>query len=90
MERYALLCKGDVQGVGFRYFVHRVAQRMNLTGFVINLDDGDVAIEVQGPVDQLADFTRTIKAGNGYSRLTRLEIKLIPNVDLENSFAIRF
>lgn len=50
------LVRGRVQGVGFRAFVERAARRLDLTGYVRNLDDGSVEIYAVGPsesVDQL-------------------------------------
>lgn len=46
---------GQVQGVGFRPFVYRLAQKRALTGFVRN-DTRGVYIEAQGPVEKMADF----------------------------------
>ncbi len=46
---------GQVQGVGFRPFVYRLAQRFNLTGSVRN-DSTGVALEVQGLSEDLDAF----------------------------------
>ncbi len=55
MHRLHVHIKGVVQGVGFRPFVHSLAERFNLTGWVIN-DSRGVGIEVDGPVDSLESF----------------------------------
>ena len=47
MERRAILVRGIVQGVGFRPFVFKLAERLHLHGFVRN-QTGDVQIEVEG------------------------------------------
>ncbi len=47
IHRKRLLVTGQVQGVGFRPFVYRLAAEMNLTGWVLN-DASGVTIEVQG------------------------------------------
>ncbi len=52
---------GVVQGVGFRPFVYRLAQRYHLTGWVRNASSG-VDIEVDGLAGALADFTRALRA----------------------------
>lgn len=46
--RLALRYEGTVQGVGFRWTVQTAARARDLTGWVRNLDDGAVALEVQG------------------------------------------
>ena len=50
MEQIAkhVVFKGRVQGVGFRYTMHRIAQRYDLTGLVKNLPDGSVEAVLQG------------------------------------------
>ena len=40
---------GRVQGVGFRYKAMYLARGLELTGWVANLWDGRVEMEVQGP-----------------------------------------
>ena len=49
---------GMVQGVGYRYFVERVALRLTLKGYVRNLRDGRVEVYAVGPVQLLAELTR--------------------------------
>ncbi len=46
MPRYNIIVSGRVQGVGFRYFVQTLAGRLNLKGWVKNLDNGDVQMEL--------------------------------------------
>jgi hydrogenase maturation protein HypF len=46
---------GQVQGVGFRPFVHRLAIRHHLAGWVRNAS-GEVQIEIEGPADELDGF----------------------------------
>ena len=48
LVRKHIIFKGRVQGVGFRYFCYTEANKMNLTGYVRNLYDGNVEMEVQG------------------------------------------
>ncbi len=47
--------RGQVQGVGFRPFVYRLAQELNLAGWVRNDGEG-VDIEAQGAADAIEDF----------------------------------
>jgi hydrogenase maturation protein HypF len=59
--RRRLLITGVVQGVGFRPFVHNLATRHGLGGFVSNNADG-VVIEVEGRCNALEDFTHSLRA----------------------------
>ncbi len=52
---------GVVQGVGFRPFVHRLAVRHELGGWVLNAA-GDVQIQVEGAPERIAAFTRALSA----------------------------
>lgn len=54
-ERRAIQVGGIVQGVGFRPYVHGLASRLQLHGFVKN-QTGDVLIEVEGEVNSLERF----------------------------------
>ena len=54
-RRVRLRVEGIVQGVGFRPFVHRVATRLGLAGFVRN-DVRGVVIEAEGDADAVARF----------------------------------
>ena len=46
--RFGLRFSGRVQGVGFRWTNQGTAQELGLTGWVKNLADGSVAMEIQG------------------------------------------
>ncbi|HEU4996158.1 MAG TPA: carbamoyltransferase HypF [Gemmatimonadaceae bacterium] len=52
---------GVVQGVGFRPFVHRLAQRFSLAGWVRNVS-GEVEMSVEGPRDALEHFVGALRA----------------------------
>ena len=70
---------GRVQGVGFRYRSYYIAQSLGLTGWVTNLWDGRVEMEVQGqPLD--------IQEQN-WIEVSDMEITDIP-CEQENSFHI--
>ena len=63
-----ILLRGRVQGVGFRPFVHRLAGRCGLGGWVRNLS-GQVVVHAEGPVEQLEEFeTALLAEAPGLSR----------------------
>jgi len=51
--RVHLIIKGFVQGVFFRASTRETAVRLNLTGWVRNLPDGNVEAVFEGPVENL-------------------------------------
>lgn len=59
VERRVVRVHGIVQGVGFRPFVHRLAQAAGLSGLVRN-DAAGVCIEVEGRPNQLDAFERAL------------------------------
>ncbi|MBZ5609296.1 MAG: carbamoyltransferase HypF [Acidobacteriia bacterium] len=59
MARRQIHIRGIVQGVGFRPFVYNLAQRLQLTGYVLNSSAG-VVIEVEGGDAELDDFVRSL------------------------------
>ncbi len=52
---------GIVQGVGFRPFVYRLAKKLNLKGYVLNLGDAGVEIEVEGDKKTIEIFIEKLK-----------------------------
>lgn len=53
--------EGIVQGVGFRPFLNRLANEMELAGWVLNSSAG-VLLELEGPQERLREYVRRVKA----------------------------
>ncbi|HEY3128617.1 MAG TPA: acylphosphatase [Acidobacteriota bacterium] len=82
IRRKRLLLSGRVQGVGFRYFAYRLARELGLRGWVRNLRDGNVEIEVQGEEELLDQFLMEIKSGPQLAIVEDISINSFE--DLEN------
>ncbi|WP_312948929.1 acylphosphatase [Superficieibacter sp.] len=54
---------GRVQGVGFRYTTQHEAQKLGLTGYARNLDDGSVEVVACGEGEQVEKLLAWLKAG---------------------------
>ncbi len=54
---------GMVQGVGYRYFARRAAQRLGLAGYAKNLRDGRVEVYAVGPTGSLDAFRTNLERG---------------------------
>lgn len=77
--------KGRVQKVGFRIEVIELSKRLGLTGWVNNLENGDVEAELQGPknkIDFLVSFMESLKR----IKITSKEVNDIPIVEEEKEF----
>lgn len=89
MKRYFVIAEGQVQGVGFRYFVLEQASKYNCTGYAKNLDNGMVEIQIQGNEQDLDKVLKIIKEGNRFIIVNNLSLKEIPTI-LESSFIIKY
>jgi acylphosphatase len=63
------LVKGRVQGVGFRWFVHREAAELGLRGWVRNTDQGHVEIVAAGEPELLQELKTALRKGSRGSRV---------------------
>jgi acylphosphatase len=52
---------GRVQGVGFRYQTLQVAKEFEISGWVANLPDGRVQLEVEGREQEVRDFASAVQ-----------------------------
>jgi acylphosphatase len=66
---------GLVQGVNFRYFTVRLAQRLNLTGWVRNVGHDKVETIAEGSEDSLKAFLADFKIGPSSARVTRVDVE---------------
>ena len=88
LARRRIRIRGVVQGVGFRPFVHNLARRLGLAGYVLNSSAGVVA-EVEGAPDALDNFLARLRGEA--PPLAHIEEVLVAEIDPlgELDFAIR-
>ena len=63
MRYLKITIHGKVQGVGFRHWFAQHAQQLNLTGYVQNLDNGDVEAVIVGPLNEVNDMIKLSMSG---------------------------
>jgi acylphosphatase len=73
--RAEIIVEGLVQGVGYRAFAKRIADKLGLKGYAENLPDGTVKIIVEGEKDQIEDFIEECRRGPPLSEVENLEVK---------------
>jgi acylphosphatase len=62
-ELIKVTVKGFVQGVGYRYFCYKKAKSCGIKGYVKNLFNGDVELEIEGDKGILNDYIKELKIG---------------------------
>lgn len=78
-----------VQGVGFRFFAQRVAERLHVSGFVRNLHDGRVEVFAMGTAEQHSQLRRLLERGPLGSDVTEvLEEPASLEAEYDGSFGI--
>jgi acylphosphatase len=83
-----IIVYGRVQGVGFRYFVEHIGNRMGLTGNVRNCPDSTVEIIVEGEAGKVTDFIKQVEKGPSLARVHRMDINDMPVQGTYDSFSI--
>lgn len=58
--RVAFKVHGFVQGVGYRYYVKRIADKLKIAGYVQNLDDGSVLVVAEAEEAALREFEKLL------------------------------
>jgi acylphosphatase len=67
------LVSGQVQGVGFRWFVARHARSLGLVGYARNLPDGRVEVVVSGREESLPELEQLLRSGPANAQVERVE-----------------
>jgi acylphosphatase len=73
------IVRGIVQGVGFRWFVWREAERLGLRGVARNLLDGSVEVIAEGAEPALEDLARALARGPAMAHVEHVEPRDVPH-----------
>lgn len=74
------LIRGEVQGVGYRFFAQRAAATHQVVGYVRNEPDGSVEVLAEGPAPSVEAFKNDLAAGPQWATVEQLE-----EIDLDPS-----
>ena len=75
MDRVLLVITGEVQGVGFRWYVQRAATSLGLSGEVRNRSDGAVVVEAEGARDPLERLVTLAREGPVAAIVTAVDVR---------------
>lgn len=80
---------GMVQGVGFRFYTQRIAEKLRVSGFVRNLRDGRVEVFAMGTAEQHNQLRRQLERGPFGSDVTEVLEEPAPvEAQYDGSFVI--
>ncbi len=89
VARIEATVRGRVQGVGYRYFVRRLAIDLDLHGWVANEPDGSVRLVAEGPRDRLSDLEERLREGPPAAIVDRVIVAWMPATGTLGSFGVR-
>jgi acylphosphatase len=90
MASMHVVISGKVQGVGFRWFARSAARRLDISGWVKNLDDGTVEVGAGGTPERLASFRADLEMGPEGAHVERITDLGSPDEsDLDYPFGLR-
>lgn len=85
-----LIISGRVQGVGFRFSARNEAENMGVNGWVRNLPDGTVELEVEGDKDIVEAYIEKVKSGlHSGIHVDHVEENENPDMNAYFGFSIR-
>jgi len=90
IEELHALVRGQVQGVGFRYFASRQALSLGLRGFARNKSNGDVEVVAQGPRSALENLLILLRRGPSAAEVDEVEIMWREPTEHFSGFFIRY
>jgi acylphosphatase len=88
IKRVNLIILGHVQGVFFRASACQQAQRLGLTGFVRNLDDGSVNAVAEGNQQDIEAFISWCELGPETAHVEKVVVKYESITESEIGFSI--
>ncbi|MGQ9746452.1 MAG: acylphosphatase [Candidatus Caldatribacteriaceae bacterium] len=85
-----LILKGRVQGVGYRYFVLRLAQKFEVTGLVRNLPSGEVEVVAEGKKEEVETFLEEVKKGPASAHVSSFREEWLPFSGFYHDFRVGY
>jgi acylphosphatase len=89
MSSLQVFYEGNVQGVGFRWTVRNIAKGFEVTGWVRNLADGRVEMQLNGEENELRAFLEAIKQSELRGLIRKDTESALPEPVVARGFEIR-
>jgi acylphosphatase len=88
--RAEIVVNGLVQGVGFRYYVVRHAERLGLNGYTQNLYTGEVYTVVEGSKELIEELFGKLKIGPSHAYVKNASIRWRESKNEFTSFEVKY
>lgn len=92
MKDAHLMIRGFVQGIGYRKWARKEAQKLGLSGWVRNLPDGSVEALLQGSQKDIKEMIALCKKGPFMSEVENVDVvwenqkETIPDFSIRHDF----
>ena len=83
-----IIIKGKVQGVGYRYWLYKIAIQTNIDGWVKNKISGEVEALIIGKEEDVIDMIKICEKGSSLSLVNKVKIGEYRGEYLRKSFDI--
>ena len=90
LQRITVRYEGRVQGVGFRFTVVRLAQDLDVTGWVQNEFDGSVSMVAEGEDEELMALLQAIQNSHLGRYITNQRVRQSTATDEFKQFGVRY
>lgn len=89
-KQLTAVVEGYVQGVSFRYYTHRAANRLGLTGWVANQRDGTVKVVAEGREADLLTLLSFLQEGSPAARVKQVKSTWSEATGGFKNFSVRY
>ena len=87
MKKHVVIT-GKVQGVGFRYWLYKVATKKNIIGWVKNKISGEVEALFIGNSEKINDLVKLCEQGPSAAKVAKVQVQNYQSEYLGKSFEI--
>jgi len=90
LHRAEITVHGDVQTVGYRYAVKRVATKLKIQGYIQNMPDGTIKIVAEAPKNTITKFIKEIQIKEPPIIVERIDTKYAKSTGKFKFFTIKY
>ena len=77
-KKARLVVRGQVQGVGYRFFASKKAQELGVRGWIKNNPDGTVEAAVESSGENIEQFIHVLRSEHPWAKVNSIEIEWQP------------